>query len=523
MAAVMGIDVGTGGLRALVIDAQSGALLGAATAEYPLSTPHPQWAEQDPQDWWRAAQAAIPEALRRAGGRAGEVLGLGLTGQMHGLVLLDEQDAPIRPAMLWCDQRTEAQCEEIHRVVGRERLLAIARNPALTGFTAPKVLWVREHEPEAYRRVRRALLPKDYLRLRLSGEYATDVADASGTLLLDVGRRAWSEDLLAALEIPREWLPAVYEGPEVVGRVSAEGARATGLAEGLPIVAGGGDQAAGGVGNGVVREGVVSCTIGTSGVVFAAMGGAGSAGGVGGGAVPEALQLFCHSVPGMWHVMGVTQGAGLSLRWLRDEVADAERGVAARVGGEAYELLTQEAARAPAGCEGLLFLPYLMGERAPHLDPDARGGWIGLTARHTRADLVRSVMEGVTYSLRDCMGLLEEAGVGPTEVRASGGGARSALWRQMQADVFGLPVVLLDNAEGPAFGAALLAGTGVGLYPDVATACAQTLREAGRVQPDEGRRAVYAGYYEAYRRLYPALKETFGELAALARGGEGER
>jgi xylulokinase len=269
------------------------------------------------------------------------------------------------------------------------------------------------------------------------------------------------------------------------------------------------------VGNGIVRPGLVSCTVGTSGVVFAATQGVAEA--------PDALQVFCHSVPGMWHVMGVTQGAGLSLRWLRDEVADAERGVAARVGGEAYELLTQEAARAPAGCEGLLFLPYLMGERAPHLDPDARGGWIGLTARHTRADLVRSVMEGVTYSLRDCLGLLEEAGVGPTEVRASGGGARSALWRQMQADVFGLPVVLLDNAEGPAFGAALLAGTGVGLYPDVATACAQTLREAGRVQPDEVRGAVYAGYYEAYRRLYPALKETFGELAALARGGEGER
>jgi xylulokinase len=507
MAALMGIDVGTSGLRAIVVDAASGRVLGAATADYPLLTPHPQWAEQHPRDWWRAAQTAIPEALRRAGGRGGELVALGLTGQMHGLVLLDEAGAPIRPALLWCDQRTEAQCAEIHRRVGLERLKAIARNPALTGFTAPKVLWVREHEPEAYARVRRALLPKDYLRLLLSGEYATDVADASGTLLLDVPRRRWSDDLLAALEIPRSWLPEVYEGPEVVARVSAAGAGATGLPEGLPIVAGGGDQAAGGVGNGIVGPGLVSCTVGTSGVVFAATEAVTDA--------PDALQMFCHSVPGMWHVMGVTQAAGLSLRWVRDHLAAGDGGA---TGDAAYERLMADAAGAAPGCEGLLFLPYLMGERAPHLDPEARGGWIGLTARHTRADLVRAVLEGVSYSLRDCLALLEAAGIAVADVRASGGGARSALWRGIMADVFGRPVAVLENAEGPAFGAALLAGTGAGAYPDVATACARTLREAGRIEPDPGRREVYGAYYDVYRGLYPALKPSLGRLAALAGG-----
>jgi xylulokinase len=510
MPTLMGIDVGTSGLRAIVVDAASGQVLGAATAGYPLLTPRPQWAEQHPLDWWRAAQSAIPEALRRAGGRGGDLVALGLTGQMHGLVLLDEADAPIRPALLWCDQRTEAQCAEIHRRVGLDRLKAIARNPALTGFTAPKVLWVREHEPEAYARVRRILLPKDYLRFQLSGEFATDVADASGTLLLDVPARRWSDDLLAALEVPRAWLPTVHEGPEVVARVSAAGAGATGLPPGLPIVAGGGDQAAGGVGNGIVRPGLVSCTVGTSGVVFAATQGVTEA--------PDALQAFCHSVPGMWHVMGVTQAAGLSLRWVRDQLAGGGAGGAD--GDAAYERLVAEAAAAAPGCEGLLFLPYLMGERAPHLDPEARGGWIGLTARHTRADLLRAVLEGVSYSLRDCLTLLDAAGIAVADVRASGGGARSALWRQILADVFGRQVAVLENAEGPAFGAALLAGTGAGVYPDVAAACDQTLREAGRVAPDPERAALYDAYYGAYQGLYPALRPTFERLAALAGGSE---
>jgi xylulokinase len=517
----MGIDLGTQGVRVIVVEAETGQVVASATAEYPLLTPQPQWAEQDPADWWVASQVAIRNALRQAGNRdtgrsagAGhELVALGLTGQMHGLVLLDEQDAVIRPAILWCDQRTERQCEAIHERVGLERLKQIACNPALTGFTAPKLLWVREHEPETYRRARRALLPKDYLRFLLSGEYATDVADASGTLLLDVPRRRWSGELLDLLEIDPAWLPAVYEGPEVCARVSATGAGATGLPEGLPIIAGGGDQAAGGVGNGIVRPGLASCTIGTSGVLFAAT------------ERPQpdrrgALQAFCHSVPGMWHVMGVTQGAGLSLRWVRDNLADGELALAARLGVDAYELLVQQAGQAPAGCEGLLYLPYLMGERAPHLDPDARGGWIGLTARHNRAALLRSVLEGVAYSLRDCVELFRETDVPLTDVRVSGGGARSALWRQIQADVFGLPVATLAISEGPAYGAALLAAVGAGIYPSVAAACDQTLREGSRIMPDPARRQTYERYYQVYRALYPALKEQFAVLARLARGDE---
>lgn len=508
----MGIDLGTGGVRAIVVEAETGRILSAATVEYPLLTPFPQWAEQNPHDWWAATQKAIRQALGGAGDAAGSLAALGLTGQMHGLVLLDAADQVIRPAILWCDQRTERQCEEIHERVGLDRLRQIACNPALTGFTAPKLLWVREHEPDAFARARHALLPKDYLRFLLSGEFATDVADASGTLLLDVPRRAWSAVLLERLEIDPRWLPTVHEGPEVVARVSAAGAAATGLPEGLPIVAGGGDQAAGGVGNGIVRPGLVSCTIGTSGVVFAAT------------ERPQpdergALQAFCHSVPGMWHVMGVTQAAGLSFRWVRDELSAASVAEAVRQSIDPYVLLAQEAERAPAGSEGLLFLPYLMGERAPHLDPDARGGWIGLTARHGRAHLIRSVLEGVTYSLRDCFALFREAGVPLSDVRASGGGARSRLWRQMQADVFGLPVATLEIGEGPAYGAALLAGVGAGCYPDVAQACAQTLRERERLVPDPVRQQTYDSYYQVYRALYPALKEPFARLAELAHTG----
>ena len=510
MPAVLGVDLGTSGVRAVVVDATTGRVISAATAEYPLLTPKPQWAEQEPADWWRGAQQAIAGALHAKGD--GDLLALGLTGQMHGLVLLDEHNQVIRPAILWCDQRTERECEEIHERVGRARLRQIAGNPALTGFTAPKLLWVREHEPAAYARVQRALLPKDYLRFLLSGEYATDVADASGTLLLDVYRRRWSGELLAALGIPEAWLPAVYEGPEVCARVSAEGAAATGLPEGLPIVAGGGDQAAGGVGAGIVRPGLASCTIGTSGVLFAAT------------ERPQpdqrgALQAFCHSVPGLWHVMGVTQAAGLSLRWLRDHASGAEVAEGQRTGVETYELLIGQAAAASPGCEGLLFLPYLMGERAPHLDPEARGGWIGLTARHTRADLIRAVLEGVTYSLRDCVELFREAGVPVSDVRAAGGGARSAFWRQLKADILGLPVATLEISEGPAYGAALLAAVGAGFYPDVPAACDQTLREGSRCFPDRQRQQVYEAYYQVYRGLYPALQPSFARLAELARAG----
>ena len=495
---VMGVDLGTGGVRAIVIDAHTGALLSSATAEYPLLTPKPQWAEQNPDDWWRAARHAIRDALHRAGDHASHLVALGLTGQMHGLTLLDADNQPLRPAILWCDNRTAAQCEQIHETVGLPRLREIAANPAQTGFQAPKLLWVRQHEPDLYRRARHALLPKDFLRLMLSGEYASDLADSSGTLLLDVHRRAWSGELIERLELDPTWLPTVHEGPEVCARVSASGAAATGLPQGLPIVAGGGDQAAGGVGNGIVIPGgPTSCTIGTSGVLFAATESVQSD-------TKGALNSFCHSVPDLWHVMGVTQAAGLSLRWLRDQF------------GDTYDELVEQAATAPAGCEGLLFLPYLMGERTPHLDPNARGGWIGLTARHDRAALIRSVLEGVTYSLRDSLTLFHEVGVPVSEIRASGGGARSPLWRQIQADVFGLPVTTLSATDGPAlgpgYGAALLATVGARIHPDVPSACATTLQERDRLTPDPTNHTTYNHYYAIYRSLYPALKDSFTAL-----------
>jgi xylulokinase len=504
----MGVDLGTGGVRAIVVDARNGNILSGATSEYPLLTPHPQWAEQHPEDWWQASRAAIRQALREAGDASGDLVALGVTGQMHGLTLLDKDHQVIRPALLWCDQRTARQCEEIHETVGLERLRQITSNPALTGFTAPKILWVRAHEPQAYARIRHALLPKDYLRFMLSGEFATDVADASGTLLLDVARRTWSGDLLDLLHIDPAWLPSLHEGPEVCARVSLAGAGATGLPEGLPIIAGGGDQAAGGVGNGIVRPGLASCTIGTSGVLFAATDSPRSD--------PRgALQAFCHSVPGMWHVMGVTQAAGLSLRWVRDHLSAAEVAEAKKRGVDPYHLLSEQAQQAPAGCEGLLFLPYLMGERAPHLDPAARGGWIGLTARHGRPELIRAVMEGVAYSLRDCLELFREIGVPVADVRASGGGARSLLWREIMADIFGVPVTTLEIGEGPAYGAALLASVGAGIHPDVPAACDATLRESSRLHSDRRRHAIYERHYEIYRTLYPALREQFKRLAEL--------
>lgn len=509
MAYLVGIDVGTGGVRALVVR-EDGAVVGAATAEYPLYTPQPQWAEQAPADWWRATQEAVRGALSQSDVPAGELRGLGLSGQMHGLVLLDERQEVLRPAILWCDQRTQAQCDQILDRVGRARLIEIACNPPLTGFTAPKFLWVREHEPAVYERARTALLPKDYVRFLLTGEFATEVSDASGTLLLDVPRRRWSDELLARLEIDRSLLPDVYESPEVSARVTRAAADATGLPERLPVVGGGGDQAAGGVGNGIVRPGLLSSTIGSSGVLFAyteqpLLD-------------PEGrLQTFCHAVPMKWHVMGVTQAAGLSLRWVRDQLADAERAEADRSGRDPYDLLVEEAEQAVAGCEGLQFLPYLMGERAPHLDPDARGGWMGLTARHTRADLIRAVLEGVTYSLRDCLELLREIEVPVEEVRASGGGARSALWRQLQADVFGLPVSTINVQEGPAYGVALLAGVGTGVWSGVAEACAATIRRADTLAPDAERVRLYEHHYALYRSLYPALRDHFKHAARLAR------
>ena len=501
MAYLLGIDIGTSGARAIVIDSQDGRLVGSGSAEYPLVTPRPLWAEQDANKWWAGTQRAVRQAIAEAG--SVEIAGIGLSGQMHGVVLLDERGEVLGPSLIWCDGRTEAECEEITRLVGAERLIEITGNVATAGMSAPKLLWLRRHEPRQWAAARHFLLPKDFIRYRLTGVLAGEVSDASGTLLFDVPQRRWSDEILAALELSPELLPPVYESVEVSARLSTAGAAACGLSAGIPVVGGGGDQAAGAIGNGIIEPGLISATIGSSGVIFA----------------PAArpvrdpqgrLNAFCAAVPGGWFVMGVTQGAGLSFRWLRDELL--------RHGGTtdgSYDELTAAAILAPTGSEGLLYLPYLMGERTPHLDPQARGGWVGLTAAHHWPHMVRSVLEGVTYSLRDGLELIEELGLPVAEIRLSGGGAQSELWRQIQADVFDHPVTLLNSSEGPAYGAALLAGVGTKVWPDLKTACAATLRPAETRQPNPTAVAAYRKYYPIYQKLYAALKPTYQALAAL--------
>jgi xylulokinase len=486
---LLGIDVGTGGTRAVLLD-ELGRVLGAATAEHaPMASPELGWAEQDPRDWWRAACVAIAECVRQAGASADEIAAVGLSGQMHGLVLLDAAGEVVRPALIWCDQRTEEECRAITERVGAKRLIDSVANPALTGFTLPKIWWVRAHEPELWSPVRSIMLPKDYVRFKLTRARATDVADASGTLLFDVVNRRWSAEMLQSSDLRPEILPEVFESPEITGRVSKDGAATSGLREGTPVVAGGGDQAAGAVGMGIVEPGNVSATIGTSGVVFAAT------------SSPKVepkgrIHTFCHAIPGRWHVMGVTQGAGLSLRWFRDQFG----------GGASYDALMKEAAETPAGADGLLWAPYLMGERTPHLDPSARGALVGLTAQHTRAHVIRAILEGVAFSLRDTFTIFQELGVPVKSIRLGGGGARSSLWRQIQADVYGMPVDLLEAEEGAAYGAALLAGVGVRVWQSVDTACETAVHVARRIEPKQTNVELMNHRYEEYRKLYPALR-----------------
>jgi xylulokinase len=485
----LGIDVGTGGTRALLVD-RSGKVCYAFTAFHDdMRMERPLWAEQQPENWWHAGQQAIRGVLAQAGASGSDVRGIGLSGQMHGLVMLDDSDQVIRPALIWCDQRSQPQVDEINRKVGAETVLTCTANPVLTGFTLPKLLWVRDHEPANFARLRKILLPKDYVRFRLTGEYATDVSDASGTSLFDVARRRWSYEMAERVGVDRAILPSAFESSHVSGRISRGAADVTGLSEGTPVVAGAGDQAASAVGNGIVEAGTVSCTLGTSGVVFAHM------------QSPEydergRVHTFCHAAEGAWHVMGVTQGAGLSLQWFRKNLAP----------GTEYAVLTAEAATAPAGAQGLFWLPYLMGERTPHLDASARGGWIGLTAKHTRADLIRSLLEGVSYSQKDCLEIIERMGVKAQSVRLSGGGARSEFWQQMFADVFGKRVGVLENQEGSAYGAALLAMVGTGEYSSVPEACHAAIREVRSLEPRAVEHRLYAEGHRIYQSLYPAIK-----------------
>ena len=451
---LIGVDLGTSGTKT-VLFAQDGTAIASASAEYGMNQPHNGWAEQNPEDWWQAAIATLSKVLNESGVDAKDVAGLGISGQMHGLVMLDERGEVLRPSIIWCDQRTGEECREITQIIGAQRLIEITANPALTGFTAGKIRWVQKHEPEIFRQCRHILLPKDYLRYKLTGDYATEVSDASGLQLLDVPNRCWSEEMLRKLEIDPECMGKVYESPEVTGHISREAAKLTGLSEHTLVVGGAGDNAAAAVGTGVVADGRAFTTIGTSGVVFAHTDKL--------SIDPQGRVLsFCCAVPGAWHVMGVTQAAGLSLKWFRDQFCRAEMEAAAGMGVDTYNLMNEEAALSPIGANRLFYLPYLMGERTPHLDPDCRGVFFGLSGMHQKRDLIRAVMEGVTYSLKDCLNVLSGMGVQPEQMLACGGGGRSPFWRQMLADVFGCPVCTMQSSEGPALGAAILAGVGAG-------------------------------------------------------------
>lgn len=488
------MDVGTSGVRVLAIDAK-GDVVAQATVEHELLVPRPGWTEQRPEDWWAGSVQAIRAVTEQLGERARDIAAVGLTGQMHGSVFLDAHGDVIRPALLWNDQRTAAECEEITERVGLERLLKIAGNPALTGFTAPKILWLRNHEPEAFARVAKVILPKDYIRYRLTGAYATDLADASGMLLVDVANRRWADEILEALELDRSLLPELYEGVDVTGYVHREAAEATGLPEGIPVVGGGGDQAAGAVGLGLVDEGRVSCSVGTSGVVFAASDRPVFH--------PEGkLHAFCHCVPGRWHVMGVMLSAGGAFRWYRDQLG----------GGADYDTLTREAAEVPAGAEGLLFLPYLTGERTPHADPHARGAFIGLGVHHRRKHMTRAVLEGITLGLNDSVVLTRELGVAVPELRITGGGARSDFWAKLMATIFEAPVVRMKVDEGPAFGAGILAAVGAKMYDSVQSACEVMVQTADTIEPDASLRDTYRKQHELYRKAYQQLRDLFPAL-----------
>ena len=503
---LLGIDVGTGGSKALLIDEQ-GNVAAHVTTEYALSMPKALWSEQNPHDWYSATITSIAKVLEQSAIDPAKIAAIGLTGQMHGLVLLDAEGEVLRPAILWNDQRTAAECDEIHDRVGLDNVLRITGKPALTGFTAPKILWVRKHEPDVYSQATKILLPKDYVRYRLSGEYLSDVADASGTSLFDVSTRQWSPEMIASLDVPRDWMPDVTESAVVSAKLSAEAAKATGLSQGTPIVAGAGDQAAEAIGCGIVDDGAVSVTIGTSGVVFAATGTC--------QLDPNGqLHSYCHAIPGMWHVMGVMLSAGGSLRWFRDTLGGEEITQAADRSIDPYDVLIEGASTIQPGCEGLFFLPYLTGERTPHADPNARGAFIGLTLRHNKRHMTRAVMEGVTFGLMDSLRLVRDMGINVTKVRVSGGGARSQIWRQMLADVFDAEVATVNSTQGAAYGAAILASVGIGVYPDVSEATRSIVHETASVHPGADAQ-VYRRFHEQYRALYPALKSQFSALASL--------
>jgi len=505
MQALLGIDLGTTGVKAALFAADDGRVLSWAFIDYPLVHPFPGWAEQDPEEWWQATITAIRSCLTGGvhhGVAPGDVRGVGLSGQMHGVVLLDEESKVLRPCIIWADQRSDAQCRWMTEQVGASRLIELVSNPALPGFSAPKALWVRDNEPDIFAQTRTIILPKDYIRFRLTGVLAMEISDAAGTCLLDVRHGSWSREVLEAIGFDPALLPPVVASDVVCGTITDEVEQLTGLVAGTPVAGGGADNACGAIGNGVVHPGLALVSIGTSGVLLAYA------------ATPQVdisgpiprVHTFNHAVPNAWYLMGVTQGAGLSLRWVRDNIGLPERALERWTGLDAYDLLAREAEGVPPGSDGLLFLPYLQGERTPHLDAYARGGWIGLTASQDRRHLVRAVLEGVAFSMKDCFAIIQEQGLELEQLRATGGGAKSPIWRQILADVLGVQLVTTTSQEGPAFGAALLAGVASGVYASVQQACKATVRVVEHTEPNRELESIYARAYEKYRMLYPALK-----------------
>lgn len=504
---LIGIDIGTSGVKTIVVN-ENGDLISQAFEETRLYTPRPNWVEQDPQDWWLAVIKTVRKALANGGMSVDSIVGLGLSGQMHSSVFLDENNEVLRPSILWCDTRTTKQCGWITEMVGEDDLVRWVSNPALEGFTAPKLIWVRENEPQVYKRIKHVLLPKDYIRFRMTGELAMEVSDAAGTLLCDVRERKWSDAMMDIIGVPNDFMPPIVESIDVCGYITKTVAEETGLKAGTPVVGGGADNTCGAVGAGIVRSGRILSSVGTSGVVFAHTDDI--------HVDPEMrLHTFCHSVPDKWYLMGVTLFAGGAFQWLRNTLGGVEVSAGKILDKDPYELFTEQASRAPVGCQGLIFLPYLMGERTPHKDANARGAFVGLTGRHGRADMIRSVMEGVTFAMKDSIEIMRALGLSITEVRSTGGGARSELWRQMQADIFGGEVVTVNVEEGPAFGAAILAGVGAGLYDTVEEATDQLVSVKSRIEPDKDSVLQYEDYYQIFKSMYPALKPSFDALGAI--------
>ena len=501
---LIGIDIGTSGIKAILID-KTGNLLASNTYELDLIVPQPLWAEQHPEDWWKGTLESLKAIISESGVSPEDIKGIGLSGQMHSLVVLDKEKKVLRPAILWCDNRTTRQREWITEKAGLENLKEMVSNPPLEGFTAPKIIWIRDNEPHIYEKIDKFLIAKDYIRFRLTGEIATEVSDAAGTALFDVKNRKWSEELRSLIDIPKEIFPPVFESTDVTGTITGEAAKLTGLKKGTPVVGGGADQPCGALGTGIVREGRIQTSLGTSGTVVAHTDSV--------KVEPEMkLHTFCHTVPGAWYLMGVVLQAGGSFKWFRDTLAWEEIEAAKKENTDPYNILFKKAVNAPIGSEGLLFLPYLSGERTPHQDGKARGAWVGLTLSHSKEHLIRAVIEGITFAMRDSVELMRTLGIEVSQVRAIGGGAKNPLWRQMQADVYNTEVVTVSSEEGPAFGAAILAGTGTGIFPDVRDAADEIIKPVDSYTPNPENVKIYNEYYQIFRELYPSLKDSFAKL-----------